>query len=54
MSVRPPWLDRHGTDRQYAQGWDSGFRQCRSEMAATIETDRLESGYNDDDHNGMR
>jgi hypothetical protein len=38
---------RYGTDRQYAQGWDKGFEQCRSQMAATIESDRLESGYND-------
>jgi hypothetical protein len=44
---------RYGADRQYAQGWDSGFRQCRSEMAATVESDRMQSGYNNH-HNGMR
>jgi hypothetical protein len=37
---------RYSTDRQYAQGWDSGFRQCKSEMAETIESDREQSGYN--------
>jgi hypothetical protein len=46
-------MTRYGTGRQYTQGWDSGFRQCRSEMAATVESDRLQSGYNND-HNGMR
>jgi hypothetical protein len=44
---------RYGADRQYAQGWDSGCRQCRSEMAATIESDREQSGYNNH-HDGMR
>jgi len=38
---------RYDSDRQYAQGWDKGFQQCRSEMAATVESDRLESGNND-------
>jgi hypothetical protein len=38
---------RYGADRQYTQGWDSGFRQCRGQEAATIESDRLESGTND-------
>ena len=37
---------RYGTDRQYAKGWDDGFQQCRSEMAATVESDRLQSGNN--------
>jgi hypothetical protein len=44
---------RYGTGRQYTQGWESGFRQCRNEEAATIESDRLESGY-DHDYNQLR
>jgi hypothetical protein len=45
-------MTRYGTDRQYTQGWDSGFQQCRREEAATVESDRLESGNNDhDNHN---
>jgi hypothetical protein len=37
-------MTRYGTDRQYTQGWDTGFQRCRSEMAATVESDRLASG----------
>ena len=37
-------MTRYGTDRQYIQGWDTGFQRCRSEMAATVELDRLASG----------
>ena len=37
---------RYGTDRQYIQGWDNGFQRCRSEMAATVESDRLYTGNN--------
>jgi hypothetical protein len=38
---------RYGADRQYAEGWESGFERCRDQMAATILTDRLASGNND-------
>ena len=38
---------RYGPDRQYTEGWDSAFQQCRSEMAVLMETDRLASGNND-------
>jgi hypothetical protein len=44
---------RYGSDRQYTQGWDKGFQQCRREMAATVASDRRASGYNDDDHNSL-
>jgi hypothetical protein len=37
---------RYGSDRQYTQGWDTGFRRCRAEMAATVESDRLYTGNN--------
>jgi hypothetical protein len=37
---------RYGTDRQYTQGWDSAFPRCESEMAATVESDRLYTGSN--------
>jgi hypothetical protein len=38
---------RYGSDHQYTEGWDRGFQRCKSEMEATIETDRLASGNND-------
>jgi hypothetical protein len=39
-------MTRYGADRQYTQGWDAGFRRCRAEMAATVESDRRASGQN--------
>jgi hypothetical protein len=35
---------RYGPDRQYAQGWDNAFQQCRSDMAATVRSDEHASG----------
>ena len=37
-------MTRYGTDRPYTQGWDAGFQRCRSEMAATVKSERLASG----------
>jgi hypothetical protein len=37
-------MTRYGADRQYAQGWDNGFQQCRSEMAATVNSAQRASG----------
>ena len=37
-------VTRYGTDRQYTQGWDIGFQQCKSAMAATVESDRRARG----------
>jgi hypothetical protein len=35
---------RYGTDRQYTEGWDNAFQQCRSDMAATVRSDEHASG----------
>jgi hypothetical protein len=43
-------MTRYGTDRQYTEGWDKGFQQCRRETAATVESDRLASGSSDNSH----
>jgi hypothetical protein len=40
-------MTRYGTDRQYTQGWDNGFQQCRSDMAAAVESDRSARGGRD-------
>ena len=37
-------MTRYGTDRQYTQGWDNAFQQCRSDMAASVESDRRARG----------
>jgi hypothetical protein len=40
-------MTRYGADREYTQGWDNGFQQCRREMAATVESDRRARGNDD-------
>jgi hypothetical protein len=40
-------MTRYGTDRQYTEGWDAGFQQCRRETEATVKWDRLASGSSD-------
>jgi hypothetical protein len=40
-------MTRYGTDRQYTEGWDKGFQQCRRETEATVKWDRLASGSSD-------
>jgi hypothetical protein len=35
---------RYGADLQYTKGWDNGFQQCRSEMAATVNSAQRASG----------
>ena len=33
--------NRYGADRQYTQGWESGFDECRSDMAGMVLAARL-------------
>jgi hypothetical protein len=37
-------MTRYGTDGQYTKGWDNGFQQCRSDMAAAVASDRSARG----------